>query len=88
MNEIHRWCEKCFWWSNKSLFLAWQEAVNCNGKDSLYADVNDNENRFNLPFTMTINWETSKETPDCGREVRLVMRYALGKLFLRVLFQS
>ena len=45
MNEIHRWCEKCFRWSNKSLFLAWQRAVNCNGKDSLYADVNDNDER-------------------------------------------
>ena len=45
VNEIHRWCEKCFRWSNKSLFLAWQGAVNCNGKDSLYADVNDNDER-------------------------------------------
>ena len=34
-NEIHRWCEKCFWWSNKSLFLAWQGAASCNGKYSL-----------------------------------------------------
>ena len=44
-NEIHRWCEKCFWWSNKSLFLAWQGAASCNDKDSLYADVNDNDER-------------------------------------------
>ena len=44
-NEIHRWCEKCFWWSNKSLFLAWQGAVSCNDKDSLYADVNDSDER-------------------------------------------
>ena len=35
-NEIHRWCEKCFWWSNKSLFMAWQGAASCNGKDSLW----------------------------------------------------